>query len=168
MKKLLSAAIVSATVVTGLGISQADAASGNTIQTVQQIHHGDTSLEGVKLGQNIQDVLKSQKLTGYSYKPDKTKHYYEFNSDKGLLIVTADGQKDRGKVTHVTMKYNKADGPSFNTVRKQLGNTVTWRYNYNEVTGNFGYIKDKDTSYQFTSQSPKDKNLKLYRIDIGK
>lgn len=167
MKKLLTAAIVSATVVTGLGLSNADAASGNTISTVQQIHQGDQSLEGVKIGQNIQDVLKSQKLTGYSYKPDKTKHYYEFYSEKGLLIVTANGQKDHGKVTHITMKYNKVDGPSFDAVRHQLGNTVTWNYNYNYQTGNFGYIKDKDASYQFGTNSPKDRNLKLYRIDLG-
>ena len=64
MKKILSAAIVSATVLTGLGINQADAASGNTIQSVQQIHQGDQSLEGVKLGQNIQDILKHKNLLG--------------------------------------------------------------------------------------------------------
>ena len=80
MKKILSAAIVSATVLTGLGINQADAASGNTIQSVQQIHQGDQSLEGVKLGENIQDVLKTQKPSGYSYKPDNTEHYYEFKT----------------------------------------------------------------------------------------
>ncbi|CAL27177.1 SA0570 family protein [Staphylococcus carnosus] len=168
MKKILSAAIVSATVITGLGMSQADAASGNTIQNVQQIHHGDQSLEGVRLGENIQDVLKTQKATGYSYKPDKTEHYYEFKTSKGFMIVTADGQKDHGVIKRISMEYNKPDGPTFKEVRHQLGNTVKWRYHYDDRTGNFGYVKDGKTVYQFGTESPKDRNLKLYRIDIEK
>lgn len=168
MKKILSAAIVSATVLTGLGINQADAASGNTIQSVQQIHQGDQSLEGVKLGENIQDVLKTQKPSGYSYKPDNTEHYYEFKTANGLMIVTAQGKKDQGTVKRISMEYNKPNGPTLNEVRHQLGNTVKWRYHNDDRTGNFGYVKDGKTTYQFGTESPKDRNLKLYRIDIEK
>ena len=41
-------------------------------------------------------------------------------------------------------------------------------FNIIKVSGNFGYIQKGKTSYQFGSNSPQDKNLKLYRIDLAK
>ena len=45
----------------------------------------------------------------YSYNENGSEHYYEFRTNKGVLLVTADGKKDRGHVTRVSMTYNKAN-----------------------------------------------------------
>ena len=66
------------------------------------------------------------------------------------------------------MTYNKANGPTYNAVKRSVSPNASSRVHYNHVTGNFGYIKDKNASYQFSSNSPKDKNVKLYRVDLGK
>ena len=53
-------------------------------------------------------------------------------------------------------------------LKDTFGNKAVSRVHYNKVTGNFGYIQNGKASYQFSSESPKDKNVKLYRIDIAK
>ena len=84
------------------------------------------------------------------------------------MLVTANGKKERGNVTRVSMTYNNANGPSYKAVKQQLGHKAISRVHYNNVTGNFGYIQKDQASYQFSSNSPKDKNVKLYRIDLNK
>ena len=64
------------------------------------------------------------------------------------------------------MSYNEPSGPSFNAVKNEVNTNATVRKHFNKVTGNIGYIQDNNLSYQFTSSSPKDKNIKLYRIDL--
>ena len=78
------------------------------------------------------------------------------------------GKKNQGYVTRVSMTYNEANGPTYNQVKKSLGQNAVARVQYNKVSGNFGYIQKGKTSYQFGSNSPQDKNLKLYRIDLAK
>ena len=41
---------------TGVGVNHAEAASGNTIQTVQQLTQGEKSLENITLGESIKNV----------------------------------------------------------------------------------------------------------------
>lgn len=53
MKKLVAAFLVSGLVMTGVGVNHAEAASGNTIQTVQQLTQGEKSLENITLGESI-------------------------------------------------------------------------------------------------------------------
>ncbi|HCZ2805452.1 TPA: hypothetical protein O2Y26_002767, partial [Staphylococcus aureus] len=55
MKKLLTASIIACSVVMGVGIANtsAEAASGNSIDTVKQLIKGDQSLENVKIGESI-------------------------------------------------------------------------------------------------------------------
>ena len=55
------------------------------------------------------------------------------------------------------MTYNNANGPSYKAVKQQLGHKAISRVHYNNVTGNFGYIQKGQASYQFSSNSPKDK-----------
>lgn len=168
MKKLMASLLVSGLVVTGVNVNHVEAATGNSIQTVQQITQGDQSLENVKLGESMQSVLGKYSSPIYSYNENGSEHYYEFRTNKGVLLVTADGKKDRGHVTRVSMTYNKANGPTYNAVKRSVSPNASSRVRYNHVTGNFGYIKDKNASYQFSSNSPKDKNVKLYRVDLGK
>lgn len=83
-----------------------------------------------------------------------------------LKKVTTDGKKNNGKVTHISMMYNDANGPTYQAVKNYVGKAVT-HTEYSKVAGNFGYIEKGKTTYQFAS-APKDKNIKLYRIDLEK
>ncbi|MBO0928329.1 hypothetical protein J2P86_04195 [Staphylococcus sp. 30400_3112M30941] len=168
MKKLLTASIIACSVVLGVGLvnANAEAASGNSIDTVKQLTKGDQSLEKVKIGESIKDVLTKYKNPMYSYNENGTEHYYEFHTNKGMLLVTTDGKKNDGKVIRVSMMYNDANGPTYQDVKNFVGKAVT-HTEYSKVTGNFGYIEKGKTTYQFAS-APKDKNIKLYRIDLEK
>lgn len=168
MKKLCAAVLVTGLAFSGISAGNVEAASGNSIQSVNELQHGDRSLEGAELGSSIQSVLKNNKKPIYSYKPDGTEHYYEFKKDNGVLVVTADGKKNNGKITRVSMSYNDTNGPSYKEVKNAVSNQAVAREHYNKVTGNFGYVQDNQVSYQFSSPSPNDKNIKLYRIDISK
>ena len=64
MKKLMTSLLVSGLVLTGVSAGHhAEAASGNTMQTVQQITQGDQSLENVKAiieegGSSLEKIVK--------------------------------------------------------------------------------------------------------------
>lgn len=168
MKRLCAVVLVAGLTFSGINAGTVEAASGNSIQNVTELQHGDQSLEGAKLGNSIQTVLKDNKKPIYSYKPDGSEHYYEFKKDNGVLVVTEDGKKNDGKITRISMSYNDTNGPAYKEVKKHVSDTAITREHYNNVTGNFGYVQDNEVSYQFSSSSPSDKNIKLYRIDIGK
>ncbi|MBI5971688.1 SA0570 family protein [Staphylococcus caledonicus] len=168
MKKLVAAFLVSGLVMTGVGVNHAEAASGNSIQTVQQLTQGQKSLENVTLGESIKNVSHKYGTPIYSKNPNNHENYYEYRTNKGVLVVTANGKKNQGYVTRVSMAYNEANGPTYNQVKKSVGQNALTRVQYNKVSGNFGYIQKGNTSYQFGSNGPQDKNLKLYRIDITK
>ncbi|MBU0436819.1 hypothetical protein CW746_00165 [Staphylococcus succinus] len=168
MKKLVAAVLVTGLAFSGVNAGSASAASGNSIQSVDQLQQGDTTLEGAKLGSSIQSVLKNNSKPIYSHRPDGKEHYYEFKQDDGVLVVTTNGKKNEGKITRVSMSYNDTDGPSYKEVTEHVSHNAITREHYNNVTGNFGYIQDDDVSYQFSSASPSDKDIKLYRIDISK
>ncbi|BCU53122.1 hypothetical protein JCM2421_18940 [Staphylococcus auricularis] len=167
MKKVVAAVLVTGLAFTGLSAPSAMAASGNTMQSVKQLQQDDDTLEGVTLGQSIESVLKGQDKSAYSFRPDGKEHYYEFEKDNGTLLVTANGKKDHGKVTHISMSY-KSNGPTYKAVKKAVSDNAVYREHYNSVSGNFGYIEDNNVSYQFGSDSPDDTRIKLYRIDIEK
>ena len=57
MKKLVAAFLVSGLVMTGVGVNHAEAASGNSIQTVQQLTQGQKTLENVTIGESIKNVI---------------------------------------------------------------------------------------------------------------
>ncbi|AMG64711.1 MULTISPECIES: SA0570 family protein [Staphylococcus] len=168
MKKLMASLLVSGLVISGVGIYHVEAASGNTSQTVEQLTHGQKNIEDVNIGESINKVTKKYGTPIYSKEPSGKEHYYEYRTSKGVLVVTANGQKDHGYVTRISMTYNKADGPTYKHVKHLVGNKAIARVQYNSVSGNFGYIENGKTTYQFASNSPKDKNIKLYRIDIAK
>ncbi|MCD8917625.1 SA0570 family protein [Staphylococcus gallinarum] len=167
MKKILVAALVSGLAFSGVSAGSASAASGNTIQNVKQLQQGDTTLEGAKLGDSIQTVLKNNSKPIYSHSTDNKEHYYEFKLDDGVLVVTANGKKNQGEITRISMSYNDTSGPTYKAVKNEVSSSAIAREHYNNVTGNFGYVQDNDVSYQFSSSSPSDKNIKLYRIDIS-
>lgn len=166
MKKLFAALLVSGLTLSGFSATNVEAASGNSIQSVEQLEQGDQELEGAELGASIETVLENNKKPLYSYSPDGDEHYYEFKKDNGVLVVTADGKKNNGKITRVSMSYNDTNGPTYKAVKNIVGSNAVTREHYNNVTGNFGYVQDNDLSYQFSSSSPSDKNIKLYRIDL--
>ena len=150
----------------GLVNTSAEAASSNSIDTVKQLIKGDQSLENVKIGESIKDVLTKYKNPMYSYNENGTEHYYEFHTKKGMLLVTTDGKKNNGKVTHISMMYNDANGPTYQAVKNYVGKAVT-HTEYSKVAGNFGYI-EKAKRLINLPQHQKDKNIKLYRIDLEK
>lgn len=168
MKKLATALLVSGLVMTRVGYNHAEAASGNSIQTVQQLTQGQKTLENVTIGESIKNVINHYGTPIYSYNPNNQEKYYEFHTNKGVLVVTAIGKKNTGYVTRVSMTYNQANGPTYQKVAQSVGKKAIKRVQYNSVSGNFAYIQNGKTSYQFGSSSPKDKVLKLYRIDINK
>ncbi len=64
MKKLLTASIIACSVVMGVGLVNTGAKAGqvgNSIDTVKQLIKGDQSLENVKIGKSIKDVLTKYK-----------------------------------------------------------------------------------------------------------
>ena len=121
MKKLFAALLVSGLTLSGFSATNVEAASGNSIQSVEQLEQGDQEL----------------------------------------------GKKGKGKILRASMVYNEPNGPSFNEVKKEVSNKASAREHYNDVTGNIGYIQDDNLSYQFTTTSPDDKDIKLYRIDLS-
>ena len=168
MKKLVAAFLVSGLVMTGVGVNHAEAASGNSIQTVQQLTQGQKSLENITIGESIKNVNSKYGTPIYSKNPNGKESYYEYRTAKGLVVVTANsGKQNQGNVTRISMTYNKANGPTYNQVKQSVGQNAITRAQYNSVSGNFGYIQKGNTSYQFGSSSPKDKVLKLYRIDVA-
>ena len=78
MKKLFAAVIVSGLALSGMSTGSVDAASGNSIQNVKSLQQGDTTLEGAKIGEPVQNLLKSNDVSVYSHRPDGKEHYYEF------------------------------------------------------------------------------------------
>ena len=95
MKKLVAAFIVSGLVMTGVGVNHAGAASGNTIQTVQQLTQGEKSLENITLGESIKNVSNKYGTPIYSKNPSNNEGYYEYRTNKGLLVVTAVGKRTK-------------------------------------------------------------------------
>lgn len=168
MKKVFAAVLVSGLAISGFSTGSVEAASGNSIQSVKSLQQGDTTLEGAKIGASIQSVLNENNAPIYSYSPDGNEHYYEFKKENGVLVVTADGKKKKGKIIRVSMSYNDTNGPTYKDVKSQVSKNAVTREHYNNVTGNFGYVQDDELSYQFSSASPSDKDIKLYRIDMGK
>ncbi|PNZ31880.1 exported protein [Staphylococcus petrasii] len=167
MKKLVAAFLVSGLVMTGVGVNHAEAASGNSIQTVQQLTQGQKTLENITLGESIKNVNNKYGTPIYSKNPNTNEGYYEYRTAKGLIVVTAKGKQNQGYVTRISMTYNAANGPTYNQVKQSVGQNAITRAQYNNVSGNFGYIQKGNTSYQFGSNGPKDKVLKLYRIDVA-
>ena len=54
MKKICAAVLVTGLAFSGISAGSVEAASGNSIQSVNELQHGDQSLEGAKLGSSIQ------------------------------------------------------------------------------------------------------------------
>ncbi|MCU5747005.1 hypothetical protein N9R04_09985 [Staphylococcus sp. SQ8-PEA] len=167
MKKLLTTAIISTIAITGLGLSEASANTINNEVKLEQASTYQSSLEGITIGMPIQSVLDNNIKPIYSSSVDGTTHYYKFRKDNGLLVVTADGERNKGLVTGISMSYNDFNGPSFDEVKDSL-NSITNMSKSKGANGYWGYIKSGNVSYQFGTKSPEDKNIKLYRIDISK
>ncbi|MDW8796936.1 hypothetical protein SD419_00005, partial [Staphylococcus pseudoxylosus] len=120
MKKVFAAVLVSGLAISGFSTGSVEAASGNSIQSVKSLQQGDTTLEGAKIGASIQSVLSENNAPIYSYSPDGNEHFYEFKKDNGVLVVTADGKKNKGKITRVSMSYNDTNGPTYKDVKSQV------------------------------------------------
>ena len=59
MKKLITSLLVLGLVLTGVSVgNNVEAATGNSMKTVQQLNKGDKSLENVKIGESMKSVLK--------------------------------------------------------------------------------------------------------------
>lgn len=159
--------MVTGLMMTGMNYGTAEASS-NDLSTIEQLDKGTQTLEDVKLGEPIQNVIKQYGTPVYSYQPNGKKHFYEFNTKEGLLIVTADGVKNKGNVQAISMSYNNMDGATIDQVTEELGPLAFKQEFFNNQTGNFGYVKKGNMNLQFTTPSPDDKELKLYRIDISK
>lgn len=168
MKKLVSAVIITGLTLSGVATGSASAMQGNTLQSVKALQQGDQTIEGVKIGQNMTDVIRVKGEGIHTEAGFGTEQYYEYHTDKGMMIVTANSKAPNAKVTRISMSYNKADGPTYKEVKKNVSAKAVTREHYNKVTGNSGFIIDGKRSYQFASSSPKDKNIKLYRIDLEK
>ncbi|UXR82796.1 hypothetical protein [Staphylococcus sp. IVB6214] len=166
MGKHLYAWFLTCLMVLSFTIAPVSAAEGNTIESVQSLQKGDQVLEGVKIGQNMKDVFRKKGKGIHTSAAFGHEQYYEYHTDQGLLRITASHKKALAKVIRISMTYDKLQGPTYQEVRKYVSDTAIQRAHYNKVTGNTGYISDDKYSYQFATEHPKDKTLKLYRIDI--
>ncbi|MCO4331641.1 SA0570 family protein [Staphylococcus hyicus] len=166
MKKLVSAVLITGLTLSGVATGFASAMEGNTIQSVKALQKGDQTVEGVKIGQNMADVIRVKGEGIHTQAGFGSEQYYEYHTSKGTMIVTANSSNANAKVTRISMSYNKANGPTYNEVKKNVSEKAVTREHYNKVTGNSGFIIDGKRSYQFASTSPKDKIIKLYRIDL--
>ena len=88
MKKLITSLLVLGLVLTGVSVgNNVEAATGNSMKTVQQLNKGDKSLENVKIGESMKSVLKKYSHPIYSYNPNSNEKYYEFRTDKDRKSV---------------------------------------------------------------------------------
>ena len=78
---------------TGVGVNHVT--SGNTIQTVQQLTQGEKSLENITLGESIKNVSNKYGTPIYSKNPSNNEGYYEYRTNKGLLVVTAEVKRTK-------------------------------------------------------------------------
>ncbi|UXU59310.1 SA0570 family protein [Staphylococcus agnetis] len=166
MKKLVIAVLITGLTLSGVATGSASAMEGNTIQSVKALQKGDQIVEGVKIGQNMADVIRVKGEGIHTQAGFGSEQFYEYHTSKGTMIVTANSSSANAKVTRISMSYNKANGPTYKEVKKNVSDKAVTREHYNKVTGNSGFIIDGKRSYQFASTSPKDKVIKLYRIDL--
>lgn len=146
--------------------STADAMSGNTLESVKSLQHGDRTVEGVTIGDRMSDVFRDKGHGIHTKEAYGHHHYYEIHTKDGVMIVTASGAGRHAKVTRVSMIYNKLNGPKYQEVKDQVSARAIKREHHNHVTGGSGYISDGKVAYQFATSTPKNQTLKLYRIDV--
>ncbi|MEJ7541629.1 SA0570 family protein [Staphylococcus intermedius] len=166
MKKLVSAMLITGLTFSGIYAGTADAMSGNTLDSVKSLQHGDRTVEGVTIGERMSNVFRDKGHGIHTTEAYGHHHYYEFHTKEGVMIVTANGAGRNAKVTRVSMSYNKLNGPKYQEVKSQVSANAIKREHHNKVTGGSGYISDGNITYQFGSSHPKDQTLKLYRIDV--
>lgn len=166
MKKLASAILITGLTFSSICTGSADAMTGNTLESVKALQKGDQEIEGVTINQTMEEVFQHKGQGIHTKEAYGNDHYYEYHDDFGLMIVTADGPGKNAKVKRISISYQKLNGPKYNDVKKQVHPSAITREHYSRYTGNSGYISDGHVSYQFASKSPKDKILKLYRIDL--
>ncbi|WP_086428399.1 SA0570 family protein [Staphylococcus cornubiensis] len=166
MKKLVSALLITGLTFSGMYAGTADAMSGNTLDSVKSLQHGDRTVEGVTIGERMSDVFRHKGHGIHTKEAYGHHHYYEFHTKDGLMIVTASGAGQHAKVTRISMSYQELNGPKYQEVKDQVSSHATTREHHNNVTGGSGYISDGKVSYQFATSTPKDQTLKLYRIDV--
>ncbi|EKO8621978.1 hypothetical protein P1M60_001035 [Staphylococcus pseudintermedius] len=166
MKKLVSAMLITGLTFSGIYAGTADAMSGNTLESVKSLQHGDRTVEGVTIGERMSDVFRDKGHGIHTKEAYGHHHYYEIHTKDGVMIVTASGAGRHAKVTCVSMIYNKLNGPKYQEVKDQVSARAIKREHHNHVTGGSGYISDGKVAYQFATSTPKNQTLKLYRIDV--
>ncbi|MGV3243314.1 SA0570 family protein [Staphylococcus sp. 11261D007BR] len=167
MKKVINTLLLSSVMVFGLGVGLAHAAEGTSIDAVKELQEGSKSIENVAIGDTIDKVEQQYGEGIRTESASSDEQYYEYHLPQGLLIITTNHNGETPKVSHITMSYNDIDGASYDQVKNVVDKDAITRAHFNDVTGNQGYIQDDQVSYQFTTDTPKDKTLKLYRIDLG-
>ncbi|UXR71912.1 MULTISPECIES: hypothetical protein [unclassified Staphylococcus] len=166
MGKHLCAWVLTILMLLTFNIVPVHASEGNMIQSVESLQKGKRVLEGVKIGQDMKDIIRKKGKGIHTSAAFGDEQYYEYHTEKGLLRITANNDKATAKVIYVSMSYDELQGPSYEEVQKFTSDTAIKRAHYNKITGNTGYISDGKNSYQFATEHPNDKVLKLYRIDI--
>lgn len=166
MKKLVSVIMITGLTFSGIYAGTADAMSGNTLDSVKSLQRGDRTVEGVTIGERMSDVFRHKGQGIHTKEAYGHHHYYEYHIKGGVMIVTASGAGRHAKVTRISMSYQELNGPKYQDVKDQVSSRATTREHHNNVTGGSGYILDGEVSYQFATSTPKDRTLKLYRIDV--
>ncbi|MFO3702687.1 hypothetical protein WER83_07320 [Staphylococcus felis] len=166
MRKLVSAILIITMMFFGISASSVHAAEGNTLKSVQELQNGSKSIQNVKIGDSLYHVEKQYGKGIHTQSAYSHEHYYEYHLHEGLLVITTESNHRNAKVKRIAMSYNDIKGATYKDVKSLVGHQATTREHYNNITGNHGYIQDDKVSYQFTTQNPADKVLKLYRVDI--
>ncbi|ARJ51164.1 SA0570 family protein [Staphylococcus lutrae] len=166
MKKLASVLLITGLTFSGVYTGSANAMTGNSLESVKALQNGDQEIEGVAIGEKMGKVLEDKGKGIHTTNANGKEEYYEYHTDKGQMIVTANGAGRHAKVKRISMSYDELNGPKYDDVKKQVSSRAIMRLHFNNITGNSGYISDGPVSYQFTSSNPHDKTLKLYRIDL--
>lgn len=135
MKKLVSAMLITGLTFSGIYAGTADAMSGNTLESVKSLQHGDRTVEGVTIGERMSDVFRDKGHGIHTKEAYGHHHYYEIHTKDGVMIVTASGAGRHAKVTRVSMIYNKLNGPKYQEVKDQVSARAIKREHHNHVTG---------------------------------
>lgn len=140
------------------------------VNNVNAYKNGTISIENIKIGDKISKIKSKYPNLMYSYSNEgkEKENYYEFNTDKGHMIVTSTGSSNKEKVKRITMIYDKLTNVELDHLVKVLGENTTKRVQNNKYTGGYAYVNNSKAHFQLSKSTPKSKVFKVYRIDIGK
>lgn len=137
---------------------------------VQSYKDATVAIEGIKIGDKISKIKSKYPNVMFSYSDDSNgrENYYEFDSANGHMIITAKVHDGKETVKRITMIYDDLTNVNLKSLVSVLGDNTTKRVQNNQYTGGYAYVNNDQAHFQLSKATPKSKQFKVYRIDLGK